>query len=144
MYKGVYVLLIYTEAGSIKAGTLGNISVRKGYYAYVGSALGCGGFARVKRHIRLSREKRGKNHWHIDNLLMHPESRLTRVYCLRTGKQVECFTASCMSGEVVLRFGSSDCSCPGHLFFFPSDPHEEIFQILSSQDTGEVSVLDVR
>jgi len=144
MYKGVYVLLINTESGSIKAGALGNIPVNRGWYAYVGSALGSGGFARVRRHIQLSREKTGKTHWHIDNLLIHPESRLRRAYCQRTAKRTECITASCMSGEVVIGFGSSDCSCPGHLFFYPSDPHEEIFQILTGQDTGEVSVLDVR
>lgn len=143
MCKGVYVLLIKTETGSIKAGALGSIPIRRGWYAYVGSALGSGGFARVRRHIRLSREKSGKTHWHIDNLLMHPESRLIRVYCLITARRVECSIASSMSGEVILGFGSSDCSCPGHLFFCPSDPHEEIGMILTRQDTGEVSVLDV-
>lgn len=144
MYKGMYVLLINTEAGMVKAGALGSIPVRRGWYAYVGSALGSGGFARVRRHIRLSKEKSGKTHWHIDHLLMHPDSRLTRVYCLKTSERRECYTASCMSGEIVPGFGSSDCSCPGHLFFYPSEPHEEIFEILTRQDSGEVSVLDVR
>ena len=62
MEKGVYVLIIHlSQERDIVVGKLGELSFKKGYYAYVGSALG-GLEGRIKRHFR----KEKKAHWHID------------------------------------------------------------------------------
>ncbi len=64
---GIYFLLIKLAISKeIVIGKLGSMQFRKGYYIYVGSAMGNGGLrARVGRH--LSGQK--KMHWHIDYLL---------------------------------------------------------------------------
>ena len=65
--KGSYVLLIeLKENTNIKVGKLGKVFFKKGFYAYVGSALN-GIEQRIQRHMR----KDKKTHWHIDYLLKH-------------------------------------------------------------------------
>ena len=56
--KGTYILVIFLKENSkIEIGSLGKISFSKGYYLYVGSAMGNYGSAtlinRVKRHKRM-------------------------------------------------------------------------------------------
>ncbi len=48
-----------------------------------------------------------------------------------------------MTGTVIAGFGSSDCSCEGHLFYYPSDPHDDILQILQSFAEKDTDVLQI-
>ena len=114
--KGGYVLLIsLPRAQTITVGALGSISFAAGGYAYVGSALG-GLEARIRRHLRTAKKK----HWHIDYLL--ERASVSRVIMAESGERLECRLAARLGGrfEAVPGFGSSDCRCPGHLFFAPS------------------------
>ena len=138
MIKGVYVLLIRMYECSIQVGVLGTVPFIRGWYAYVGSAFGTGGFARVKRHIRSDKTKSANVHWHIDYLLTSPFGSLERVYCLKTEKKIECMVAAAIGGSGILGFGSSDCSCISHLFHFSTDPSDSLLNILSNPDWGEL------
>ncbi|MCU0860250.1 MAG: GIY-YIG nuclease family protein [Thermoplasmata archaeon] len=84
---------------------------------YVGSAQG-GVRQRVGRHL----SKRKRTHWHIDHLLKHGEVLSTMVIPCDS-KDGECAVAEAVSradGSTVPipGFGSSDCSCESHLFYF--------------------------
>ncbi|PWR71078.1 GIY-YIG nuclease family protein [Methanospirillum stamsii] len=131
MDKGVYVLLIETKACTIKAGSLGSVFIRQGWHAYVGSALGTGGFARVQRHLNLNRNKDKNPRWHIDYLLLSPLCSVKNVYCIITDKRLECVVAAGIEGEEIPHFGSSDCSCKSHLFYFPDNPHKNLLASLN-------------
>lgn len=64
---GSYVLLVdLEEAASVRFGAAGSRRLRAGRYAYVGSARGAGGFARLERHRGVARGARDVRHWHID------------------------------------------------------------------------------
>jgi Uri superfamily endonuclease len=85
-----------------------------GTACYVGSAFGPGGLvARLRRHASTDK----KLHWHVDWLLRR--ARLTAAMFVASEDRRECawarwfdsHTEACVRG-----FGSSDCSCPGHLF----------------------------
>ncbi len=111
--KGSYLLLIdLAEEQTITVGSLGAVHFQRGYYAYVGSALG--GFkSRLNRHMR--KDKTPK--WHIDYLLQ--KVTLKSIIICETEERVECAIAVALRRqfESIPRFGSSDCKCPSHLFF---------------------------
>ena len=110
--RGVYTLLIeLPEEGRIKVGRLGEISFQKGYYAYVGSALG-GLEARIGRHLR--REK--KLQWHIDHLTK--KATIRKIVIAETDKRMECEVAKALTQHLpsIPSFGSTDCRCKSHLF----------------------------
>lgn len=132
MDKGVYILLFRNEACTVRTGAVGERIFSAGWHAYVGSALGSGGFARVMRHFRLHSEKDRKPRWHIDALLISPWFHIISAYCIHTQEQIECHIARYMTGTVIKGFGSSDCSCKGHLFYYPYDPAEELMQLIDS------------
>jgi Uri superfamily endonuclease len=58
--KGVYCLIFRNRNCILDAGSLKKIGFSKGYYIYVGSALGSGGLKRLKRHVLLSLDKNKK------------------------------------------------------------------------------------
>ena len=111
--KPAYLLLIgLPEKQTMKVGRLGAIDFSAGYYVYVGSALG--GFKpRLNRHLR--KDKQSK--WHVDYLLQRAS--LESIIICETNERVECAIAQELSlrFKTIPRFGSSDCNCPGHLFF---------------------------
>ncbi len=113
MQKGSYVLLLsLQEDQRIRVGGLGAIDFPRGYYAYVGSAMG--GFEkRLNRYFSRSR----KLHWHIDYLL---ETAVVRgaIVC-ESSTRLECDIAGALGSwlDDIPGFGSSDCRCPSHLFF---------------------------
>ena len=116
--KGVYVLeLKFENLRVIRIGKLGNILFKKGYYAYIGSALGAGGFKRVTRHFNVASGKNMTRKWHIDHLL--PLSEVVRAVLLPTENRIECMVAKTIGEfyEGITGFGCSDCSCSSHLFF---------------------------
>lgn len=111
--KGSYALLLKLDKDKkIHVGALGAKDFPRGHYVYIGSAMS-GIESRVGRHI--SKEK--KIHWHIDHFLK--EAKITGVYKMESKKKIECEIAKGFAKrfDIVSHFGSSDCDCPGHLFF---------------------------
>jgi Uri superfamily endonuclease len=88
----------------------------------VGSALGPGGLrARVTHHRKLSR----RPHWHIDYL--RPGARLDQIWygydkVRREHQWARVIRALRGASVPVAGFGSSDCTCTAHLFFFTRRP----------------------
>ena len=116
LMKGVYILIAsLNEDVGLKIGALGEINFKKGFYAYIGSAMG-GIEQRVGRHLR----KDKKLHWHIDYLLGKAE--IKKILVMETNvKSGECGVAEKLEqsgGVSVDGFGSSDCKCKSHLFYF--------------------------
>jgi len=110
---GTYVLLIECpDAVELTAGALGTHRFPSGWYAYVGSALGPGGFSRVDRHRR-SAAGETDAFWHVDYLLGHPEVSLDAVVAAEV--DAECAVSATLPEGPIPGFGSSDCSCRSHL-----------------------------
>lgn len=122
--KGTYILVIFLfENTKIKVGSLGKISFPKGFYLYVGSAMGISGSVtlinRVKRHLSESNDK--KLHWHIDYLLDDPNSIIVKIYLIPSSQVLECIIAQEIldrADNYIKNFGSSDCQCKSHLLHF--------------------------
>ena len=115
--KGSYVLLISLPEDILI--TIGRLPVKhfgQGYYAYVGSAMS-GLKARLDRHLRGNKKLR----WHIDYLLQ--KASITGIIICETERKVECDIAQALQLQFdsVTGFGSSDCRCSSHLFFFADD-----------------------
>jgi len=113
--RGTYVLLIHVPYEiQLSIGALGDLELKSGYYAYVGSALG-GLEARVQRHVGENK----KIHWHIDHLLTR--SRVIDVIQGETNERKECAVAEEIAKHLnpIAGFGSSDCTCHSHLFYSP-------------------------
>jgi Uri superfamily endonuclease len=132
MEKGVYCLVMSHGPCRIHAGALGDLNFIDGWHVYTGSALGPGGLSRVSRHIRLARGQGGKKHWHIDYLLTNPSIALRYVICAKTVIRLECNLARSLGGIPVPGFGSGDCVCRSHLFFFDNNPEGTIFSAIQS------------
>ncbi|RJT06576.1 DUF123 domain-containing protein [Halococcus sp. IIIV-5B] len=114
MASGTYTLLIELPTPTtIEVGALGERALSPGWYAYTGSALGPGGFARVDRHREVATGERDVRHWHIDYLLGHPATVLDRA--VTTPVDAECAIARTLPGERIPAFGASDCDCESHL-----------------------------
>ncbi len=116
---GAYVLVMKLDRMRIlQVGALGKIRFPKGYYLYVGSASQHLS-KRIERHKRL----RKKPFWHVDYL--REVSVVHAVFPIRTSDDLECCMAldlMPLSEWTVPGFGSSDCSCPSHLYAFSQDP----------------------
>ena len=122
---GTCALILRSDTDSeITIGLWGSLRLSPGYYVYVGSAFGPGGVrARVARHFRRAK----RNRWHIDYLRAAVE--VECAWCSYEPRRLEHQWAqalerledvSCIAG-----FGSSDCSCSGHLFAMPKVPVSE-------------------
>ena len=121
--RGTYTLILSCERNArIQIGRLGKMQLQPGYYVYVGSALGAAGLrARIAHHQKLT----SRPHWHIDYL--RPHTRLHSVWLNYDGKRHEHKWAHAIhnvkDAMVPLPgFGTSDCSCPSHLYFFKHSP----------------------
>lgn len=111
---GTYTLVVEcSEPATVAVGALGAVEFPAGWYAYVGSALGPGGFSRVRRHRELAAGERETRHWHLDYLLGHPAASLDAV--VAAVADIECAVATGLDGERVPGFGCSDCGCDSHL-----------------------------
>lgn len=117
--KGSYLLVLRLEREKlIKIGRLDTLMFQKGYYIYVGSAMS-NLRARIKRH----RQKRKKEHWHIDYLTQVADGFLSMP--IRSSQRQECEIAQALSSIMKSGpsgFGSSDCQCLTHLFWDEKDP----------------------
>ena len=111
--RGNYLLIMHLAGERrIGIGALGEILFRKGYYIYVGSAKK-NLSQRVNRHLR----KRKQLFWHIDYLREVADS--CSSIAIRSSINLEHDLARDL-GKItswqIRGFGSSDCSCPTHLF----------------------------
>jgi Uri superfamily endonuclease len=125
---GTYILVCQArQAGFVVAGGLGRLSVPEGYFIYVGSALGPGGLrARLAHHIRPAL----KPHWHIDYL--RTVATLRQIWFCYGQERLEHDWAGVLhklrgASIPFPGFGSSDCGCESHLFFFGKCPTPRAF-----------------
>jgi Uri superfamily endonuclease len=120
--QGVYTLIVdVTNRLNLTAGGLGGLTLEKGTYVYVGSAMGTGSTKlenRLARHF--SEEK--TVHWHIDYLLKKDVEKKSAIWA-ETEKSWECDVAHSIKASDYFTngpfgFGASDCkkNCGTHLF----------------------------
>lgn len=111
----------------LRVGRLGVVTFQRGYYCYVGSAMGPGGLrARLARHLRQQK----KPHWHIDYLLR--QALVVETWSAPSAARLECTWVRALlqlpgATLPVRDFGSSDCHCPAHLVRFVSAPSLRAF-----------------
>jgi sugar fermentation stimulation protein A len=125
--RGVYLITLFLKTDKkVHTGALGEVLYKRGWYVYVGSAKR-GLSARIRRHL----SKRKNCRWHIDYLTLAADSlpgyagARTRSYPIYTDRDLECGLAKSVQnagGAGVDRFGSSDCSCRSHLYWFEKNP----------------------
>ena len=133
--KGSYILLVFlSDERRIQIGSMGLLTFPKGYYLYIGSAMGSNSSTslenRVKRHISESNLK--KLFWHIDYLLASNISVLIKLYLIPSLIRLECVLAGeilSVCDNYIKDFGSSDCFCSSHLMYF--NDFKEIERIFS-------------
>ncbi|MCX7793893.1 MAG: DNA/RNA nuclease SfsA [Thermodesulfovibrionales bacterium] len=126
--RGSYILYgKLTRDRFFKIGKLGKINFKKGYYLYIGSAMNSLS-ARLRRHMNKHKRMR----WHIDYLV--PGLDDLKTIAFRSSESLECLLADELKriSRPVGRFGSSDCGCEGHLYWFTDDPfrNERFINIL--------------
>jgi Uri superfamily endonuclease len=126
MDKGIYCLVFSNPSCTVRVGALGEVAFLPGWHIYVGSALGSGGLARLKRHMALSRDKDRRPKWHVDWLSTSPSFSLRNTVHASTGERLECRLAKALGGEKIPGFGSSDCACRSHLFYRSGNPVKEV------------------
>jgi len=113
---GIYTLILRLDRGQeIEVGSLGTLSLARGYYCYTGSARGPGGLGRVDRHLQVLRGIKTVKRWHIDWLL--PFTSFQEVFIKKTSLDLECHIAQRIGQWIlpVKGFGCTDCRCTSHL-----------------------------
>ena len=139
--KGIYVLILRLHIDlDITIGKLGIINFKSGYYYYIGSALGTGGFKRVTRHFNVVSGKNLTRKWHIDYLL--PHSDVICALLLPTNESLECRVAEELKrySDIIPGFGCSDCTCKTHLFFSDMDIRKVLIDT-ANKLTGNESII---
>ena len=112
----------------VNVGKLGTLLLKPGFYVYIGSAFGPGGLkARINHHFNHSR----RPHWHMDYL--SPFLRLCEIWytCDQTRREHQWAKIHLQAPKALLPlpgFGSSDCRCLSHLFFYKSKPSGNHFR----------------
>ncbi|MBN2737452.1 MAG: DNA/RNA nuclease SfsA [Spirochaetales bacterium] len=116
---GVYLYILELDKETeLNIGQLGKFCFQKGWYVYTGSARK-NLDARIRRHL----SKRKKFHWHIDYL--GEKAKTKKILAIRNQFSWECELAASvneLSLHFVPGFGSSDCHCQSHLFYFNENP----------------------
>lgn len=141
--KGTYALVLKLGEEHIRIGKLGTFDFQKGFYIYVGSALGSGGLAgRLKHHLLPVK----RPHWHIDYL--RDKAQLKQIWCVegedRREHQWWHLLQTLEDTTVpVIGFGSSDCSCIAHLIHMFNNPKVKKFCELLKQGFPEDNTLEV-
>ncbi|MGM0365502.1 MAG: GIY-YIG nuclease family protein [Actinomycetota bacterium] len=127
--KGTYCLILSClKDFSIPVGKLGIRNFSEGGYVYVGSALN-GLENRVARH--LAKDK--KLFWHIDYLLNSNYAGIDYIMYRNMPERYECPTAKLLAEKLknCPGFGSSDCKCRSHLFYFEKKQYMFVCRLLS-------------
>jgi len=129
--KGTYCLVLScTEKFSTGIGKLRLIQFDPGGYAYIGSAMK-GLKSRLTRHLA----DKKKLYWHIDYLLNSGSIRLDYILYKESTIKIECPTAKLVAQRFhgCPGFGSSDCGCSSHLFYFNKDKMHDLFELLAKK-----------
>ena len=126
--SGTYaIILLSCTQDVIQVGRLGALQLKPGFYIYIGSAFGPGGLrARISHHKSISKRPR----WHVDYL--------RALTCLqgvwytydslhREHQWAEVFERMRTASMPLGGFGSSDCNCKSHLFFYKARPSGKSF-----------------
>jgi Uri superfamily endonuclease len=126
---GTYALLLASQkTGRLDIGRLGTLALTSGVYIYVGSAFGPGGLAaRIRHHTQIA----ARPHWHIDYLRAACD--LIGIWFTTAATRREHSWAAAVArlagaGVPLPGFGSSDCQCAAHLFWFQRPPPIRTFQ----------------
>ena len=126
---GTYALILRaTHQQDVQIGRLGRLSIRPGFYVYVGSAFGPGGvLARVRHHTQIAQ----RPHWHIDSL--RQAAQLKQVWYTydpvhREHAWATVFASARGASIPLPGFGASDCRCVSHLYFFQRQPLPKTFR----------------
>lgn len=121
--SGFYLFLVSVDKCTvIDIGSTLTHTFMKGYYLYVGSAKKALS-KRVARHKRTRKNR----HWHMDYL--REKSSVVQSWPIRVQGDYECEIAQqfrLIADSEVSGFGSSDCTCSSHLFFFRENPTKRI------------------
>jgi sugar fermentation stimulation protein A len=121
---GSYLILLeLAEKRSVEVGALGTIHFTAGWHVYAGSARK-NLSQRVNRHLRRQRKQK---HWHLDYLTPYAARGAGKLKALPilSYRNLECELAgelAKLGGRPIPRFGSSDCNCPSHLYYFKDPP----------------------
>jgi sugar fermentation stimulation protein A len=113
------ILLELPQSRRVETGALGTLDFKKGWYVYSGSARQHLS-ARIRRHLRKEGKKK---HWHLDYLT--PYALRLQALPIASRRNLECALAAeleTLGGIPVKGFGSSDCRCASHLFYFSAPP----------------------
>ena len=126
---GTYAMIFTASQEKLLAiGKLGSFQLKPGYYVYVGSAFGPGGLkARIARHRQIS----SRFHWHIDYLKahLHPdEVWYTNDPISREHQWSQALARLGRASVPLPGFGSSDCRCETHLYYFSFRPSVAAFR----------------
>jgi sugar fermentation stimulation protein A len=118
--SGNYLMLLeLPENRDIEVGALGTIRFKAGWYVYAGSARK-NLSQRVNRHLRKERKQK---HWHFDYLT--PWAGKMKALPIMSYRNLECDLAGeleRLGGKGIANFGSSDCGCGSHLYYFKEPP----------------------
>lgn len=120
---GTYCLTFYCSILSqVTVGKLGTYQIIPGYYCYIGSAFGSGGLkSRIQRHLKINK----RHHWHLDYIRPYLEP-IEVCYTTDTIKREHQWSELLLkeknSSIPINNFGSSDCHCPTHLFYYKIKP----------------------
>lgn len=118
--RGSYlVVLELSDSVQVDVGSLGPVAFKAGWYVYSGSAQK-NLAQRIGRHLRHVRKQ---PHWHLDYLTPHAGKIVGLP--IASYENLECELAAELEkigGSGVPRFGSTDCSCDSHLFYFSTPP----------------------
>lgn len=135
--RGAYMVVLFIERDkSVRIGALGSILFKRGYYVYVGSAE-----RNLKARIGRHKRSRKKAYWHIDYLRNHCE--VVAVLPVRSSERLECLMArdiEMIAQGCIRDFGSSDCDCRGHLYYFSELPirNKKFIEILLDYRIGRL------
>jgi len=148
--RGNYTLIVLLESPSrIMVPNRGWFRLRKGYYAYTGSAVGKGAMSLRQRVFRHLGKKKTK-HWHIDYLLACQKARIVAVIACSSTINKECKIAKDIQGirgvaVPIDGFGASDCrhNCKSHLAYFGEDNVYNAIVDAYRRLTGNVKALRV-
>ncbi|MHC9538123.1 MAG: DNA/RNA nuclease SfsA [Vulcanimicrobiota bacterium] len=117
--RGSYLIILRLDCDSkIPIGKLKHELFKAGYYVYVGSSM-----ANLSKRIERHRKVRKTVHWHLDTLRMY--THFVADLPIRSSRRLECELSRAMlsvSQSCIPKFGSSDCDCQGHLFWFSRNP----------------------
>jgi sugar fermentation stimulation protein A len=118
--RGNYLILLeLPKTVPVEPGSLGIMVFAAGWYVYAGSAQK-NLSQRINRHLRKVRKQK---HWHLDYLT--PYAKTIKSLPIMSYRNLECLLAEelgKLGGRAVPRFGSSDCGCESHLYYFTDPP----------------------